>query len=145
MADKIKIPRLGKAASEFNVSTATIVSFLLKKGFEIKDEPNTKLTEEMYTLLVAEYQKEKAIKEKSSEIDFGSRKAEASEDEPSSIIKKKERELEPIASGEIFIKDTGLGRPISKESGAVRLRQRSRKWSPRLTLEMRNRNGAKRR
>ena len=118
MADKIKIPRLGKAASEFNVSTATIVSFLLKKGFEIKDEPNTKLTEEMYTLLVAEYQKEKAIKEKSSEIDFGSRKAEASEDEPSSIIKKKERELEPIASGEIFIKDTGLGRPISKESGA---------------------------
>ena len=118
MAEKIKIPRLGKAASEFNVSTATIVSFLLKKGFEIKDEPNTKLTEEHYNLLVAEYQKEKAIKEKSSEIDFGSRKADASVEEPSAVIKKKERELEPIASGEIFIKDTGLGRPVSKETAA---------------------------
>ncbi len=118
MAEKIKIPRLGKAASEFNVSTATIVSFLQKKGFEIKDEPNTKLTEEHYNLLVAEYQKEKAIKEKSSEIDFGSRKADASGEEPPAVIKKKERELEPIASGEIFIKDTGLGRPVSKDSGA---------------------------
>ena len=118
MAEKIKIPRLGKAASEFNISTATIVSFLQKKGFEIKDEPNTKLTEEHYNLLVAEYQKEKVIKEKSSEIDFGSRKADASGDESLAVLKKKERELEPIASGEIFIKDTGLGRPVSKETGS---------------------------
>ena len=116
MAEKVKIPRLGKAASEFNVSTVTIVSFLSKKGFEIKDEPNTKLTEEMYSLLVAEYQKEKDIKEKSSEIDFGSRKAEASEDETASVVKKKERDVEPIASGEIFIKDTGLGRPVVHET-----------------------------
>ncbi len=110
MAEKIKIPRLGKAASEFNVSTATIVSFLSKKGYEIKDEPNTKLTEEWYALLIAEYQQEKDIKEKSSELGFGSFKNEASEEE-SAVLKKKEREVEPISSGEVFIKDTGLGRP----------------------------------
>ena len=108
MAEKVKIPRrLGKAAAEFNVGSDTIVNFLSKKGHEIKDEPNAKLTEEMYTLLVAEYQKEKDIKEKSSEL---ARKTEASEEEPP-VMKKKDRDVEPIASGEIFIKDMQLRRP----------------------------------
>ena len=118
MAEKVKIPRLGKAASEFNVSTATIVSFLSKKGHEIKDEPNTKLTEELYALLVAEYQKEKDIKEKSSELGFGSFKSDASEEE-TAVLKKKEREVEPISSGEVFIKDTGLGRPKGEDTPVV--------------------------
>jgi len=64
MPEKIKIPRLGKAAIEFNVSTSTIVDFLFKKGLEIEDNGNTKLTQEMYTLIVNEYQKEKDIKER---------------------------------------------------------------------------------
>ena len=37
MAEKVKIPRLGKAAAEFNVGSDTIVNFLSKKGHEIKD------------------------------------------------------------------------------------------------------------
>ena len=107
MAEKVKIRRLGKAAAEFNVGSDTIVNFLSKKGHEIKDEPNAKLTEEMYALLIAEYQKEKDIKEKSSEL---ARKTEASEEEPP-VVKKKDRDVEPIASGEIFIKDMQLRRP----------------------------------
>ena len=107
MAEKIKIPRLGKAASEYNVSTATIVNFLSTKGFEVKDEPNTKLTEEMYALLVAEYQKEKDIKDNSVQIG----KAGASADgKPHRAAAKggMHRDAEPVSTGEVFVKETVL-------------------------------------
>lgn len=51
----MKIPRLGKAAGEFKVGISSIVLLLKKKGIEIIDSPNTKLTQEMYDLLVAEF------------------------------------------------------------------------------------------
>lgn len=121
MPEKIKIPRLGKAAIEFNVSTSTIVDFLFKKGLEIEDNGNTKLTQEMYTLIVNEYQKEKDIKERSSEIEIGHKPVVEEtvvetpvEPEPVKKIMP-EREPEPVfTSGEVFIKDVQL-RPESAD------------------------------
>ena len=54
--------RLSKAAKEFNVGRETIVEFLNKKGFPVDPSPNTKLTSEMYALLVKEYQGEREVK-----------------------------------------------------------------------------------
>ena len=54
--------RLSKAAKEFNVGVSTILEFLAKKGFQVDSSPNTKLTSEMYSLLVKEYQGEKEVK-----------------------------------------------------------------------------------
>lgn len=54
--------RLSKAAKEFNLGKDTIVEFLTKKGFRVDSSPNTKLTGEMYALLVKEYQSEKEVK-----------------------------------------------------------------------------------
>jgi hypothetical protein len=54
--------RLSKAAKELNVGKDTIVEFLAKKGFQIDSLPNTKLTAEMYALLIKEFQGEKAVK-----------------------------------------------------------------------------------
>ncbi|HOW31631.1 MAG TPA: hypothetical protein PLP88_08695, partial [Bacteroidales bacterium] len=62
--------RLSKAATEFNVGVSTIVEFLHKKGHKIDSNPNTKLTQEMYTLLVKEYQPDKATKESSKKIEL---------------------------------------------------------------------------
>ena len=39
--EKVKIPRLGKAATEFNVSRETLVATLKKMNFEIEDNINT--------------------------------------------------------------------------------------------------------
>jgi len=39
--------RLGKAATEFNVSKEAIIESLQKKGFEVENKPTSKLTEEM--------------------------------------------------------------------------------------------------
>lgn len=54
MTDDIKATRLSKAAREFNVGISTIVEFLHKKGFDLDPNPNTKLPQEAYILLVKE-------------------------------------------------------------------------------------------
>jgi translation initiation factor IF-2 len=62
--------RLSKAATEFNVGVQTIIDFLHKKGHKIDGNPNTKLTPEMYALLLKEYQPDKAAKEISKKIEL---------------------------------------------------------------------------
>jgi len=62
-------PRLLAAAKEFNIGKETLVEFLKGKGFEIDaSKPNTKLTEEMYDSLQAEFAQDKAAKRKSDAI-----------------------------------------------------------------------------
>jgi translation initiation factor IF-2 len=69
MATATKTPRLLAAAKEFNIGKETLVEFLTGKGFEINaSNPNTKLTEEMYDSLQAEFAQDKAAKRKSEEI-----------------------------------------------------------------------------
>ena len=60
--------RLSKAAKEFNVGKDTIVEFLTKKGFQVDSSPNTKLTSDMYSLLVKEYQGEKEVKNEAMKL-----------------------------------------------------------------------------
>lgn len=54
--------RLSKAAKEFNIGKDTIVEFLSERGFHIDSSPNTKLTSEMFELLVKEYGTEENLK-----------------------------------------------------------------------------------
>ncbi|NLE03505.1 MAG: hypothetical protein GX638_01710, partial [Crenarchaeota archaeon] len=70
--EKKIIPRLGKAAKEFNVATSTIVEFLLKKGIVVENNDNTKLTAEWYSLIDQEYKSEKDVKEESKKLEIGS-------------------------------------------------------------------------
>ena len=74
--------RLGKAATEFNVGVSTIVDFLHKKGFKIDSNPNTKLSPEMHSLLVKEYQPDKAAKDiaKHIELEYQAQKAVKTEE-----------------------------------------------------------------
>ena len=66
---KVKVPRLGQAAKEFNVSNDRIIDILTKNGLEISaPTPNSKLTEEMYLCLQKELAKDKMVKEKSDQI-----------------------------------------------------------------------------
>jgi translation initiation factor IF-2 len=71
MSEEKKIPRLGKAAGEFNVAISSIISLFKKLKIEIEDNPNTKLTPEMYEILIKEFQSEKMVKEESKKLDIG--------------------------------------------------------------------------
>jgi translation initiation factor IF-2 len=94
MAEGRKIPRLGKAAGEFNVAIGTITALLKKKNFDIVESPNTKLTPEMYDILLQEFQGEKLVKEEAQKIEIGTfkKEEESAETVPS---EKKEHEEEP--------------------------------------------------
>lgn len=57
--------RLSKIAREFNVGISTIVEFLNKKGYEVDTNPNTKVTEEIYDILIDEYSADISVKKES--------------------------------------------------------------------------------
>ncbi len=112
--EKRKIPRLGKAASEFNVSVETIVALFKKKNIEIKEDRNTKLTEEMYDLLLREYGKEKHIKSEADKIEIGTfvakSKSENKAKEKNAPAKEKEERDEPVEEN-LIIKNTSIINP----------------------------------
>jgi translation initiation factor IF-2 len=63
-----KVQRLSKVAKELNVSIGTITDFLKGKGHVIENNPMTKISEDIYGLLLKEYQSEKAAKEEAKQI-----------------------------------------------------------------------------
>lgn len=60
--------RLSKVAGEFNVGISTIVEFLHKKGFDVETNPNTKVTEDMFSLLEKEYKSDLTVKKESEKL-----------------------------------------------------------------------------
>ena len=60
--------RLGKLAKEFNVAIATIVDFLEKSSISVKTDPNYKIDEKTYNLLLEEFKGDKAVKKASDEV-----------------------------------------------------------------------------
>jgi translation initiation factor IF-2 len=106
--EKKVIPRLGKAAREFNVATKTIVEFLFEKGFTVEDNINTKLTSDMYELLTIKYQPDKNIKEEAQRLDMGAsiKSTPPQKSEPKEVKKeeiKKEAKKETIKEEKIIV------------------------------------------
>jgi translation initiation factor IF-2 len=66
------IKRLSKVARDFNVGISTIVDFLHKKGFDIGSDPNSKISEEAFTLLEKEYKGDINLKKESEKINLKS-------------------------------------------------------------------------
>ena len=62
------IRRLSKVARELNVGISTIVDFLNEQGNEVSSSPNTKIDENLYMLLLQEFQSEKFKKEKADQV-----------------------------------------------------------------------------
>ena len=60
--------RLNKVTRDLNVGIATVVEFLQKKGFEVDANPNAKITEEQYAVLVKEFSTDKDLKEESEKF-----------------------------------------------------------------------------
>lgn len=63
--------RLAKVASEFNVAMSHIVDLLTARGFSVDPKPTTKLTEEMYAVLIREFGKDRDLKGKADFLSIG--------------------------------------------------------------------------
>lgn len=60
--------RLNKVTRDLNVGISTVVDFLRSKGFDVEPDPNTKISEEQYAVLVKEFSKDKDLKIESEKI-----------------------------------------------------------------------------
>lgn len=60
-----------KVAKELNIGLGTIAEFLNGKGFKVEARPTTKLTDEMYSTLLKEYQGDKILREEAKSIVIG--------------------------------------------------------------------------
>ncbi|HKK44477.1 MAG TPA: translation initiation factor IF-2 [Balneolaceae bacterium] len=93
---KDKPKRLFKVASEFNVSTSSIVDLLSDQGFDIANKPNSKVTPEMYGALEEAYgvDKEKSKEHEKAKEEYENRRNQirASRNESVSV----EDYLEPL-------------------------------------------------
>ncbi len=66
------IKRLSKVARDFNVGISTIVDFLHRKGFDIGSDPNSKISDDAFTLLEKEYKGDISLKKESEKINLKS-------------------------------------------------------------------------
>lgn len=65
--------RLIKIAKELNVGTQTIVDHLNHNGFDVENKPTAKITDDMYSVLLKEFQKSLNDKEKADQMIIGNR------------------------------------------------------------------------
>jgi translation initiation factor IF-2 len=72
MSDE-KMMRLGQIARKLNVGTATIVESMAKKGFEVENNPNSKITMEQVAMLEKEFKSSALEKEEASHLSIGKR------------------------------------------------------------------------
>lgn len=84
--------RLNKVQGELNLGLSTIVEFLQKKGFEIKEDPNAVVPEEGYKLLMEEFSTDKKVRIQSNNFT----KERQNKEKPKATVAEPKKE-EPIA------------------------------------------------
>jgi translation initiation factor IF-2 len=99
--------RLSKVAKEFNLSLGKIVEFLGSKGHKIDSNPNGKIGEIEYKLLLKEFSSDKSAREEAENVSQNSLKIKRETIVLDDIKGKKEKEVQ-----EIIIKDLTIPKPI---------------------------------
>lgn len=102
--------RISKVVKEIGVGIGTIVEHLSKKGFKVDNNPNAKITEEQYAVLLKDFQSDKKTKDEALQM---SKAKPVKKDE---VVAAQPKAKEPVADDEeddgILIK-SGLSKEIS--------------------------------
>ncbi|HZB12580.1 MAG TPA: translation initiation factor IF-2 N-terminal domain-containing protein, partial [Chryseolinea sp.] len=110
-----KLIRLSQAARKLNVGHNTILDFLLKKGFEVENNPNAKLTPEQITLLSKEFASSATEKLEASGLSIGVKHVDAHLDTEKETVKKRVEDEE----SNIMIKNLGSKDLKAKEESKL--------------------------
>ena len=95
--------KLSKVCKELNVGLSTAVEFFNKKEVTIAEDPNTRITDEQYMMLVKEYNKDMALKIEAEE-QARQRSQKTSEKQ---VVKEQEESTETTHTQSIKIKPVG--------------------------------------
>ncbi|MFO7941009.1 MAG: translation initiation factor IF-2 [Bacteroidales bacterium] len=104
-----KTTRLSKVAREFNVGISTIVDYLKKKGVEMDSNPNTKVSADLYDILLEEFSSDIDAKKESEKLSLSKLKSKKDavsiNDVEEGDEEREDEENEASSSDEILIKD----------------------------------------
>lgn len=98
------VKRLAKVALEFNVGVQTIMEFLNKNGFPV-DNPNAKIGQDAYNVLLKEFHLDKSEKQESMKISLSTKKESASE-EGVTVVPEESKPVKETAEIETPVQDT---------------------------------------
>jgi len=107
--------RLSKIAREFNVGISTIVEFLNKKGYEVDPNPNTKVSEEIYDILIHEYSADISVKKESDLLSLKNLRDKKETISINDIDQQKSSQVD--VEEEFFIKDSSATAKIDLPEG----------------------------
>jgi translation initiation factor IF-2 len=129
MAEVITTKRLSKVARDFNLGLSTIVDYLKKKGHDISLDPNTKVSEEQYNLLLKEYSSEISVKKESEKISMRIAR------EKKETISIEDKDHKPVVADdsdtvesepEFLVKDTATKKAASEQPRQVPEREKEK-------------------
>jgi translation initiation factor IF-2 len=106
MSEGAKTLRLSKVAKEFNLSLGKIVEFLASKGHQIESNPNAKIGDGEYGLLLKEFSSDKSAREEAENVAQNTTKIKRETILLSDVKAKRLKEEED--ADEIVIKDLTL-------------------------------------
>jgi len=109
MSEGAKTLRLSKVAKEFNLSLGKIVEFLASKGHPADSNPNAKIGDEEYTLLLKEFSSDKTAKEEAQNVAQNTNKIKRETIVLDDFKTKKQKEDD---ADEVVIKDLTASKPV---------------------------------
>ncbi len=92
--------RLSKLARDFNVGISTIVDFLKKKGYDIEANPNTKVADNIVSIIEKEYSSDVSVKKESEKLNLKNLRDKKETITLSDVDKKKGNDEEEEEEGE---------------------------------------------
>ncbi len=110
-----KLIRLSQAARKLNVGHNTILDFLTKKGFEVENNPNAKLTPEQIALLSKEFASSATEKLEASGLSIGVKHVDTHLESEKEVTKKRVEDEE----SSIMIKNLGSKDLKAKEESKL--------------------------
>ncbi|QPH37746.1 translation initiation factor IF-2 [Pedobacter endophyticus] len=129
-----------KAIKELNIGMGTAVEFLNKKGFSAEKSPMFKLTPDMYSALLKEYQGDKIVREEAKQIVIGKIRRDEPETEKPVEAPKKNTDFEK--GDEILIKNAQSFTPSVEKPKAPETPEPKAETAPQAPAEQTTANKA---
>ena len=129
--------RLNKVQKELNLGLSTIVEFLQKKGFEIKEDPNAVVPEQGYNLLIEEFSADKKARIQSDNFT----KERQNKEKPKATPAEPEKVSAPVEKAPEVAEKPAVVKPEPAEEAPVA--ETKIKVTGRIDLDALNRRTAK--
>ena len=119
--------RLNKVQKELNLGLSTIVDYLQKKGFEIKEDPNAVVPEAGYEMLIEEFSADKKARIQSD--NFTKERQNREKPKAAQAVEEKPVEKPPVAPAEpavVEVAKTEQPAPVEpkKEAPVIKVTRR---------------------